>query len=162
MVNILFVASSFSAAKRDLGVNETHQRDFFFETSLGFRPAAPFRRQPPLPAMRTARSELASYSLTERARSPFHAETHRYVPAPTRIASMGAVLPSEFGGFPVKARNRRLEYAVANSLMSLAAISRPVRLNSWGPNVYPPVNIRNLSTGESGEKRAAKAKVVPN
>jgi len=37
-----------------------------------------------------------------------------------------------------------------------------VRLNSLAPNVYPPVNIRNLSTGESGEKRAEEVKLGRN
>jgi len=26
----------------------------------------------------------------------------------------------------------------------IARASQPVRLNSWGPHVYPPVNVRNL------------------
>jgi hypothetical protein len=56
-------------------MNETRQPDFlFYETSCSFGPLAPFRQAATLPAVRTARSELALYSLTERARSPFHAE----------------------------------------------------------------------------------------
>jgi hypothetical protein len=44
----------------------------------------------------------------------------------------------------------------------IVATRRAVRINSWAPNVYPPVNKHNLSTGESGENGAHEAEVGPN
>jgi hypothetical protein len=53
--------------------------DLLFETSCSFSRCR-FRRRPPLSAVQTGLAELALYSLTGRANSPFHAE-----PAPRSL-----------------------------------------------------------------------------
>lgn len=59
-------------------VNGTSQPDLLFETSCSFS-RCPFRRPPPLSAVQTGPPELALYSLTERANSPFHVEPAHFL-----------------------------------------------------------------------------------
>jgi hypothetical protein len=53
-------------------------------------------------------------------------------------------------------RGKQEKRIVADLLIWLLGLSSwPVRIYSWGPNVYPPVNIRNLST-EKMERNGQK------
>ncbi len=64
-------------------LNGTSQPDLLFETSCSFS-RCPFRRPPPFSALQNGPTELALYSLTGLANSPFHAEpAHRLLRLPS-------------------------------------------------------------------------------
>lgn len=70
--NILFVISWFFGIERRPVVNGLASLISFLKPVAVS--VAPLRPPPPFSAMQTSLAELALYSLTERATSPFHAE----------------------------------------------------------------------------------------
>src|SRR5205823_4496036 len=76
-------------------VNGTSEPDLLLETSCSCSfSRCPFRRPPPLSAVQTGPPELALYSLTERANSPFHVEPAQFPISREFHVATGSCKPS--------------------------------------------------------------------